>query len=935
MKDKELQFHLPSWKAGNPITNKEDIRFILGVRTLNYYKNDFTSMGKVQQEIMRWKGKGGMNLDEIKIVLEDSLNRELEECVDDNERNDTRTAHASNIRRIEKILEQYDGKRTGIVLLGSKTQDGHDIKFWTGGSGGSLERGGCSSGAPWEPKEERNLASVELPAPQEMRHGNNSILQELFENEAICEMWNPDYRDCSEYNNLSDMNEKYDGDLKKKLGAERNLMCMGIFKPSHIIYGIHRQNHAKEIENSSWTTRMSFQHVWIAANAKLQLEYQLQKLQIIEKKKKIKIVDEKVPVQEAHTRDEVQKGKYDNNTQRLVARWMKRKIHLEEEEKQESNIDNNPAPDGEGAEDDDQESHARIPSVTPMELSTESITENSGGTEKEGDNEKETIDDREKLEKVEMEGGVKVEDVFQAMCNASVAQAGRFMGRHITNGEADVLLGGCFANLGWVVTNVPMMSFVRSYNATTMTYIKSFHDSAGRTSLRRIQYSPGNVRKALMQAVVNRSSGMPLVFQEFADHCCRLLDARQDVKGGLATTKMYIPGPVPGDIEQFETFLVGSGYTYRDIRSTQFSLEGFPPTLEMENVRHYTKFLLNFRDNYLEELVNLANSDNRSDANAAEKFGNRLRTSLISAATHTWTALGGWKTVNFLLSQIMCDVVEVLDDFYLPEHFIQFGTGAVAGHKMFKCSKKQLSDGSVEQRWINSKEHKIGRVFGNKMMEYLKSEDARERLPLVGLKLDDKRNVCVSFSERRFHGGDTGDHIPCEMSRTFQRTSRSRLHNKPAPYVNYEYPIHNLKRPKPDDMWGGEVVGIFKSILDFAECEEGKKMLKPAKNFMIPNEEDWKRYSLLYDDNQYYDGFASMGVVGVGGTAKGRDVLSTRRHRNNFKNLQRQFEGKKGRKDSRTKDQPLPKRNKPNERLPLEEEDNASDEDDFSVHSDK
>ena len=105
-------------------------------------------------------------------------------------------------------------------------------------------------------------------------------------------------------------------------------------------------------------------------------------------------------------------------------------------------------------------------------------------------------------------------------------------------------------------------------------------------------------------------------------------------------------------------------------------------------------------------------SHDRSDATAAEKFGTEMKKALLVAATHTMSAPGGWKTVDFCLSQILMDVVEVLEDFYDPNHFTQFATGAIGGHRMFKCTADQLEKENVDQKWINSNDHKVGRVFG-------------------------------------------------------------------------------------------------------------------------------------------------------------------------------------------------------------------------------
>ena len=41
----------------------------------------------------------------------------------------------------------------------------------------------------------------------------------------------------------------------------------------------------------------------------------------------------------------------------------------------------------------------------------------------------------------------------------------------------------------------------------------------------------------------------------------------------------------------------------------------------------------------------------------------------------------GWKTRNFVGSQIMLDMVEVFDDYYNPKDFVHFGSGALYGRR--------------------------------------------------------------------------------------------------------------------------------------------------------------------------------------------------------------------------------------------------------------
>ena len=139
----------------------------------------------------------------------------------------------------------------------------------------------------------------------------------------------------------------------------------------------------------------------------------------------------------------------------------------------------------------------------------------------EGDEEEEGKEEEGKGEegKDEVSEQLTYEDIFLDMCNAAVASAGSFHGKNVVNGEADILLGSSYKNIGWVPSNVPVMLSVCTYNAPTQTNITSFHKDRN-NDLQRIAVHSADgkendtleMKTALFQSVVNRTSGVPSVF---------------------------------------------------------------------------------------------------------------------------------------------------------------------------------------------------------------------------------------------------------------------------------------------------------------------------------------------------------------------------------------------------------------------------------------
>jgi len=860
IRDIDTRYNIKCFKGNHPVSNKEHIGFAAGCRLLNYYKNDFCRIGKIQDEITHWKNKKGMTAIDITGVLNQYKERDLQECEDSTQRGGIVDMYKNYVDRIQKLLEHYDGKPTGVILLGQKDRNGNLNLFWSGGSGGSEEVGGTTSGAAFQMSEQRNRASVELSSPQRMGQGNNKILHELFSAGAVCELWSRDYTVYKDSENLRDLHKKQltagvtSSRIRRELGELNGMFCMGVFATENVVYGRHPEDYVRDIELSSWANSSSFRFYWRPAHGILQLEYQMQSLGIIDRKPKVVVKEDKNGIQEAITRDDKQNKNFDNDPRRLVSRWIKWEI--EESRQDEEGEGNFEGLDTEGPTDntDEVENNNDNGEDDP---GSEDDMDATGDVQEEDSNQKEDVseEDSEKVRMAEdrvrkLEQGVSCEDVLLDICNCAVASAARFERRHIVDGTADVLLGGVFARIGWVAANVPVMSSIRTYNATTLTFISSFHLKKD-YNFQTIKVANGGGKKllkeALFQAVVNRTSGVPAIFQRYAYYEGRkhLLEEKWE------TAKCYIPGPGLDDVEEFEEFLLGGKYNYGDIRSAQFNLDGFPPKMMSHDVRHYTKFLKDFRDLHLQKLVDMFYRQEKRGLEEAEEFTMLLRNCMDSAASHSTIAMGGWKTLNFCASQIMLDMREVFSDFYDPAHFVQFATGAKFGLTMIPFNKKQIADTNWKRNgkklsWMNSVDHRKGRVFAERMKRYLHREANPAQWRLCGLKEVDNE-ACVALTGRQLHYGDFADHITCEAGKHFSRVSRSRLHNKPDPMSNFEHAIFNKECKNPDEMWPDPVRETFQSIVQFAETNEGMGCLRVPVEIAVSNEKEWETYSRQYD----------------------------------------------------------------------------------------
>ena len=191
--------------------------------------------------------------------------------------------------------------------------------------------------------------------------------------------------------------------------------------------------------------------------------------------------------------------------------------------------------------------------------------------------------------------------------------------------------------------------------------------------------------------------------------------------------KEYCWLPTPEQIGDLALMLWHQKYKYKDMESSQFSMEGFPPK-EEEDVEHYIAFLEVFRDKHLDALVDLYLGYGERTEGAV--FLERLGRALSDSASHSKRSKKGWKRREFLTSQIMLDLNEVFyDSFDSTFGWVKFGSGASAGQKMFYYTEEELKAAKVGRTKTEKKNHLIaGETF-----RYLMTCD-EETLALSGLE---------------------------------------------------------------------------------------------------------------------------------------------------------------------------------------------------------
>ena len=571
---------------------------------------------------------------------------------------------------------------------------------------------------------------------------------------------------------------------------------------------------------TSWSKRNGFWFHFVPADVRLQIMTQLHIMKLITLQPLI-IREEGLIIREAVDKVTIKERTFGRDELATITRWVRRQASDTGEGGQ--------LQDGSGEHD-------------AVDTSTEEVIADIAGRKqwqkrKQGDvvEDEPDMDSEEASKPTEREkarrkpwGGGKIED-GEFISNAirrSIASAARFFRMNIRFKEdaESVAQLACkeLDMVGWVHGTVPICSPMRTYNPTPMTFITHFHrDSDGYTRVPSTERD--RFKQALFNVVNNRTSGRPAVAIRFARYCGKRYS--------------YFPDPTENGIEQYSRFLTEGGYKYSDIKSSQFDLSGFPPSVDSDDINQYVEFLRIFAEEHLDRLVDMYyrfGGDGKHMVSAKE-FSDELSNSISVAAAHSRRTRKGWAKRKFAVSQMMLDLVEVFSDFYAPEEFVNFAKGAEDGLKMFRYNQGERTDNKNRDA-----DHTRGMIIYKRLLQYLK--DRPKLCGFFGCEVRGDK-VVIILSERPLHYGDLADHFPCKCYLDYQNTSSARLHNYPRLSVAHEYPVRDDDGDDPRKMWPQPVNDIMAYILDYSTKH---KDLVPSmsKNFSVDNEESWRDYIL-------------------------------------------------------------------------------------------
>ena len=182
----------------------------------------------------------------------------------------------------------------------------------------------------------------------------------------------------------------------------------------------------------------------------------------------------------------------------------------------------------------------------------------------------------------------------------------------------------------------------------------------------------------------------------------------------------------------------------------------------------------------------------------------------------------GWKKKGFVASQVMLDVVEVLEGFYDPERFVVMGVGAEYGLKMLnyeggdgdmllQVGTKKLPSGEIEQK---------GKILFNSCINYIErmGDDPVQNnmLGFLGMEMGAAGMPVQKLNGRPMHYGDTSDQFPCEAHKAYQRATGARLHNTADLSIPHEHPIRVDNIQPASGLWPSAVTDVMEGILQHA-----------------------------------------------------------------------------------------------------------------------
>ena len=157
------------------------------------------------------------------------------------------------------------------------------------------------------------------------------------------------------------------------------------------------------------------------------------------------------------------------------------------------------------------------------------------------------------------------------------------------------------------------------------------------------------------------------------------------------------------------------------------------------------------------------------------------------------------------------------------------------------------------QHPVNAAGKKLrGRILWRALVERLQKElldpKYRDFLRFLNLWYDETDNTIKHILTGKPVGAALWiDQGPCEVNyKGYQRTTKSRLLNKPINTVPHEHPItyEGYSASSKLDMWHEEIISMMEGVIAYKKNND-----LPDKNnvFCTTNEEEWEEYCLNWD----------------------------------------------------------------------------------------